>query len=146
LTWLAALAVATGSRLSGERPQEKVTADMDKLIGTWICIAGAIDGKPIPEETAKQLRLVLTKSTYTTLRGDQTLFESTYSLDPAASPKTIDIVGTEGENAGKAAQGIYEVEGDDLRLCYTMPGRDRPRAFDSKPGSGAYNIVWKRSK
>lgn len=120
--------------------------DVDALKGIWSCVSGVIDGKPIADETARQLRLVMTGDTYTTTRGDQTLFKGKYTLDPAASPKRIDIRSEEGENAGKPAQGIYKIDGDTHTICYTMPGRDRPQDFASAPGSGAFLVVWKKAK
>jgi uncharacterized protein (TIGR03067 family) len=120
--------------------------DADKLQGNWGCVSGKKDGKPIAEGTVQKLRLVLTKDKYATYRGDELLFESVYKLDTAKSPRRIDIIGTEGDNKGKAAQGIYLLEGETLKLCYTMPGKDRPNEFESKPGSGASFTIWKRAK
>src|SRR5262249_37838032 len=105
------------------------------------------DGKPIADETVQKLRLTLTKEGgYKTERGKQVLFDSTYKINPASQPKEIDLIGTEGENKGKTAQGIYVFDGDTLKICYTMPGTDRPKEFASKPSSGATLVVWKRSK
>ena len=142
------LALAAGLLAAGDDPGKNTKArnEMEKLIGTWACVSGSVDGNPLPEATARELKLKLTEKTYTTTRGEDTLFESTYTIDPGTTPRSIDIVGTEGELAGKTAQGIYEVDGDDLKLCYTMPGHDRPKAFESKPGSGAFFVVWKRVK
>jgi len=120
--------------------------DANKLQGTWACVSGENAGKPIPEGTVKKLRLVLTQDKYATHRGDELLFESTYKLDATKSPWQIDIIGTEGENKGKAAQGICRLEGDTLTLCYTMPSKDRPKQFESKAGSEATLTVWKRTK
>ena len=58
----------------------------------------------------------------------------------------INMIATEGENKGKPAQGIYALDGDMLKICYTLPGKDRPTAFDSKPGSAATLVIWKRAK
>lgn len=121
--------------------------DMKDLAGTWTCTSAVNDGKPIPEEIVKELRLTLTaEGGYKTTRGDQVLFDSTCKLDPTQTPKHIDMIGTEGDNKGKAAQGIYSLEGDVLKICYRMPGGERPTAFESKPGSGATLIVWRRGK
>lgn len=116
------------------------------LQGTWTCVSGLIDGKPLAEETVKQLKLTLTADRFKTQRGDQVLFDSTYTTDPAKLPPTIDMIGTEGELKGKPALGIYKLDANQLTLCYVMPGSQRPTAFDSQPHSGAFLIVWKREK
>jgi len=54
------------------------------------------------------------------------------------------MVGTEGDLAGKEAEGIYSLEGDVLRICYVMPGLPRPEGFESAMGSKAFLVVWKR--
>jgi uncharacterized protein (TIGR03067 family) len=56
------------------------------------------------------------------------------------------MVGTEGDAAGKPALGIYALDGDTLKICYTMPGGERPKDFDSAVGSGRYSATWKRKK
>jgi uncharacterized protein (TIGR03067 family) len=119
--------------------------DIEEMKGTWTCISAVNDGKPLPDATVQKLRLTLTQDKYTTQRGNQTLFDSTYKIDASRKPKHIDIIGTEGENEGKAAQGIYSIEHDKLTICYTMPGKERPQEFASKPGSTATLVVWKRS-
>ena len=121
--------------------------DGEKLTGTWTCSSGINDGKALAQETVQKLRLTLTKDGgYKTERGKQVLFDSTYKIDPDKRPKHIDLIGTEGENKGKAALGIYVLDGDTLKICYTMPGEGRPREFESKAGSGATLVVWKRRK
>jgi uncharacterized protein (TIGR03067 family) len=114
--------------------------------GTWICLSAIVNGKPLPDTTVKLLRLTLTKDRYKTEKGTEVLFDSRYSLDPGHRPPHIDIVGTEGELAGKAAQGIYLLSEGTLKLCYTMPGKNRPLAFESAVGSDAFLLVWQRQK
>jgi len=77
------------------------------------------------------LRLTLTADRYKTERGEQVLFDSTYKINAAKSPAQIDMIGTEGELTGKAALGILKLDGDSLTMCYVMPGKDRPAAFES---------------
>jgi uncharacterized protein (TIGR03067 family) len=88
----------------------------------------------------------MTADRFKTERGDQVLFDSTYTLDPTKSPSTIDMIGTEGELKGKPALGIYKLDANQLTLCYVMPGSPRPTTFDSQPNSGAFLIAWKREK
>jgi uncharacterized protein (TIGR03067 family) len=112
--------------------------------GTWVCESAAVNGVALPEATVKLLRLNLTKDRYQTTKGTQVLFESSYRVDPTRQPAEINIVGTEGELTGKEAQGIYSLAGDTLKICYTMPGKPRPKTFESAAGSEAYFMVWKR--
>ena len=119
-------------------------ADAKNLPGTWRCASATVDGKPLSEQAVKKLRLTLTADRYLTERGDEVLFDSTYRIDPAADPKRIEMIGTEGDAAGKPALGIYRLDRETLTICYTMPGTPRPKDFESKPGSGAYLITWAR--
>ena len=100
--------------------------------------------KPLPEDIVKQLKLTLTKDRYKTEKGQVLLFDGVYKIDPGQRPKHIDITAPEGEQAGKTSKGIYALEGETLRMCYA--DKDRPKDFESKPGSGATLVVWKRSK
>ena len=119
---------------------------MNKLEGTWKCVSATVNGKPLPEMIIGQLRLTLTKDRYKTEMANEVLFDSTYTLDPSKNPKQINMVGTEGDLKGKQAQGIYSVQNDTLQICYTMPDKARPGAFESTAGSEAYLILWKRQK
>jgi uncharacterized protein (TIGR03067 family) len=125
---------------NGETP-----VDAKNLVGTWSCTSAVVDGKPLADEMARQLVLTLTADRYKTERGDQVLFDSTYSIDASKNPTQIDMIGTEGDLKGKPAFGILKLDGDSLTMCYTMPGKDRPAAFESQPQSGVFLVVWKRS-
>ena len=109
-------------------------------------MAATINGKALADTTVKKLRLTMTDTRYKTERNDEVLFDSNYRLDMTKTPAHINMVGTEGDLAGKEAQGIIVVQGDTLRICYTMPGKPRPVSFASLTNSEAYLIVWKREK
>src|SRR5262245_25202838 len=77
--------------------------ERQQLAGTWTCSSATIDGSPLGAETAKLLTLTLTADRFKTQRGDQVLFDSTYTIDATKEPKQIDMIGTEGELKGKPA-------------------------------------------
>jgi len=141
------LPVAIALLLTPSVRGENMDTDLEKLAGAWACVSATSDGKPVAEETAQKLRLTITKEGgYKTEKDDQVLFNSICKVDSAKGPKHIDLIGTEGENKGKAAQGIYELDGNMLTICYTMPGKVRPKVLESKPGSATTLVVWKRAK
>jgi len=84
------------------------------------------------------------RESYKTTKGDEVLFDSTYTVNTSTNPKQINMVETEGDLTGKEAQGIYALDGDVLRICYRMPGLGRPDAFESPAGSMSYLVTWKR--
>jgi uncharacterized protein (TIGR03067 family) len=118
---------------------------MSELDGVWACESATVDGRKLDDATAKSLKLTLDGKQYKTERGDQVLFDSAYSVDNSVVPSRIDMIGI-GELAGKIGKGIFQVEGDLLTMCYTMPENDRPTAFSSEEGSAAYLMVWRRTQ
>ena len=134
---------------AAEAPRDGAVDDETaRLVGTWRCVSAVVNGKPLPEAMVKQLKLTLTQNGYKTERADEVLFDSTYSLDTKLTPAHIDIVGTEGDAAGKIAPGIYSLEkaghGQVLKICYVMPGGERPNAFESAAASHAFFATWQR--
>jgi uncharacterized protein (TIGR03067 family) len=70
----------------------------------------------------------------------------TCKLDPSAKPKALDITGTEGPNKGKTILAIYERDGDTLRVCYDLGGKNRPTEFKTTAGSRLFLVEYKRQK
>ena len=117
----------------------------ENLKGTWSCLSATVDGKPLSKATTDLLSLTLTQNRYKTEKGSEILFDSTYTIDASENPKQINMVGTEGDLAGKEALGIYSLEKDILRICYVMPGLPRPKEFHSEAGSKAFLVLWNRT-
>ena len=115
-----------------------------QLEGEWQAISAVISGQVIPSEDVNTIRLTLTSTRFTTQRGDETLFDSAYRADPTKTPMQIEMIGTGGDFDGKAALGIYALEGETLQICYKMPGFSRPTEFASALGSGAFLITLRR--
>src|SRR5436305_14522967 len=88
-----------------------------QIIGSWKCVSATIDGRPLAGDTAGQLRLTMTPDRYKTERGDQVLFDSTYTIDTAKQPAQIDMVGTEGDLKGKVSHGYFMIVGDMITIC-----------------------------
>jgi uncharacterized protein (TIGR03067 family) len=92
------------------------------LLGQWRCLSATIDGKPLSDKKVNEFRLTVSKDRYKTEDANEVLFDSVYSIDTTSKPARITLIGTEGDRTGKEAMGIFELSGDLLLLCYTMPG------------------------
>jgi uncharacterized protein (TIGR03067 family) len=118
----------------------------EQIHGVWQAVAAVISGQVLTGEEVEAIRLTLTETRFTTQRGAETLFDSSYTADATTSPMRIEMIGTGGDFDGKPALGIYSLEDDTLQLCYKMPGYPRPTEFTSALGSGAFLITLKRSR
>jgi uncharacterized protein (TIGR03067 family) len=85
--------------------------------------------------------------------GDRVLHEGTFKIDAAASPKTIEgaLMANVGRGKGKGngeTVGIYEIDGDTLRICFGGPGGGRaPKEFKTTgDGGGSSMVTYRRVK
>ena len=121
-------------------------ADERKLLqGTWLPTAAEVSENPFGEATLKIMKLVVEGDKYNATVGISVDL-GTIRIDPAAKPKTMDIIGTEGPNKGKTFLAIYELNGDTLRICYDLTGKVRPTEFKTRKGEALFLATYKRSK
>jgi uncharacterized protein (TIGR03067 family) len=122
-------------------------ADLKQLKGTWQLTSEVKDGEARPEDYVKSIQLSFdSKGEWTVKKDGDVIFKGTSKLDPAQKPKHLDLTLTvPEENKGLQVQGIYEVKGDQLRICWTING-DRPTEFEAKDASGRTYAVFKRAK
>jgi uncharacterized protein (TIGR03067 family) len=131
-------AVIVGDRtIAGDDPKaDQSAAELSKLQGTW---------RPTAAWTTKgtEIRQDLLKSTFLVIDGDQRFNKTndrpgtvlTIRLDPSQWPKAIDSTFNDGNHKGQVLRGIYELNGDTLKIAEGTPSQPgRPTGF--KPGSG----------
>lgn len=119
--------------------------DGDSIQGTWLPSAAELGGKMFPDEVRKTIKLVVKDDKYTVTVG-KAVDQGNLKLNPAAKPKEMDIIGTDGPNKGKTILAIYERNGDTLRICYDLGGKDRPAEFKSKQGTQLFLVTYQRDK
>ena len=121
---------------------DKKDFDAKKLEGKWTFVSGMKMGNE-PGEDMKKAEFEIAKDTMKMTNMGQE-FKFKYSLDAKASPVTIDMEITDGPvGQGMKSKGIISLEGDELKLCYTPMGDDRPKKFDGKE---SHLFVLKRKK
>src|SRR5262245_23838733 len=129
------VAVLAVGLLVGPGLADDAKKDQEKMAGEWTMESGERNGEKLPDEIVKTLKRVVKGNEHTVLRDGETVAKGKVKLDAAKKPKEIDISLSGGEADGKLIKGIYELDGDTLKICYGMPDGDRPKEFAAKEGS-----------
>jgi uncharacterized protein (TIGR03067 family) len=132
--------------VGADAPADAVKKDLAKFEGEWLMTSGERDGQAIPEEYLKKGRRAFKDGEVTVTLGDMLLMKARVTLDPGKTPRTIDYDVTDGFFKGKKQLGIYEIDGDTVKFCFTNPDQDRPTDFTAKTGSGRTLSTWKKEK
>ncbi len=115
------------------------------LLGVWQAESLQFDGNAAPDEAAKKMRFTF-KEDKLLIRGN---FEDAredvcdYKVDATTTPKQLDFTPPDKK---KPVLGIYEVQGDTLKIClrHQESQAGRPTEFVSKPESQTILIVLKK--
>lgn len=119
--------------------------DLEKLAGTWETSELIYNGK----EHKLKFKVVF--------KGDQGVVQDNekvtneyarikFKLDPAAKPRAMDITIVAGSQTDAKMEGIYELKGDELRICAKVFGNDRPTEFAAPDGSSIVLLTLKRAQ
>lgn len=106
------------------------------LQGKWRVVGMVVNGDTVSEDECRKGAFVFNGRSMT-VSGFSGMKKFTYSLDSSGMPKAIDAHALNGKFKGKTAPGIYDLQGDTLRLC--LPNDDsgsRPSDFGAGKGTG----------
>jgi uncharacterized protein (TIGR03067 family) len=132
---------------TGVRADDKADAEKElkKFQGTWTFESVEAGGKKLPTDALKGSTVTFEGDKYTVKNGDAVLQAATLKLDPSKSPKAFDVTVAEGPNKGTIL-GIYEIDGDTLKVCFDPEGKKRPTEFKTAAGSQTTLVVHQRVK
>ena len=141
LRWIAASALA----LCATAGLDAQDGELKRLQGTWNVVSLEVEGQTMPASALNGARIVIQGDHFTT-SGMGASFEGTIELDASTTPKTFNLSFTLGPEKGNRSLGIYELDGDDWRICLTTRGEVRPKTFAAPPDSGIAVEVFKRQR
>jgi uncharacterized protein (TIGR03067 family) len=139
LIWAALLPTAA------DAPANDANAkDLAKMQGDWMVASITRDGRKLSDDEAQTLFRTVTGNKYTIFNFNKPVSKGTFKIDSTKTPKTIDSTPAGGKSP--PVLGIYQFEGDKLKICNALPGAPRPTSFDAKEGSDHTKVVWQPEK
>ncbi|HMP03142.1 MAG TPA: TIGR03067 domain-containing protein [Gemmatales bacterium] len=144
LALLALVMLSLGSFADDKKEDAKpeLKGDLKLIQGKWQITLLERDGVRITEEDLKSAAMKINGDRFeydSPVDGTQ---EGTLKLDDTKKPKHMDVTVASGDKV----LAIYEIKDDELKVCYTGPGSDRPTELSGSSDSGATLIVMKRKK
>jgi uncharacterized protein (TIGR03067 family) len=109
-----------------------------QLEGRWILIAAEAEGKQQALDGFNVKVLVITTDTMRPEWGKESM---KYTVNTSTSPKQINTY-----EGGRNQEGIYEVNGDELRICMADRGTARPTDFTTRVGEKRVLMIFRRQK
>jgi uncharacterized protein (TIGR03067 family) len=121
--------------------------DQEKLQGTWETTSIEYNGKDLSGDF--KLKFVF-KGKEASVEGSDEVQKDyakfNFKLDQGTNPRCIDITIAEGNQKDTDIEGIYELKGDELRICAKVIGKSRPGKFAAPEGENIALLVLKRVK
>jgi uncharacterized protein (TIGR03067 family) len=117
---------------------------LKKLNGEWAVVSMEVAGTKRPEAAAKAIKLVNKDGEYTVTAESPD--KGTFTVDTSKTPKTMTIKGVDGPNKGKTFLCIYELSGDEMKICYDLTGKEHPKEFKTEAGKLLMLAVYKKAK
>lgn len=131
------LAPAAGSE------NDTVTKELGKMNGTWKYIGYEQDGKRSPKP--ENMPSITFDGELFTIQKDGKIFQKGINtVYPGHKPRAVDAKVIEGTQKGSVLLGIYEIDGDVMRVCFGRPEKGRPKDFSIPKGSGYFLVTLKK--
>jgi uncharacterized protein (TIGR03067 family) len=104
--------------------EEAAAREFAGLEGVWRFTAVAVDGKEQQAPAFDTNRLIIARGgRYVIVQGPR-ITHGVIQLDPTA-----------GRAKGLVTRGVYELDGNEYRICLPLDGKTRPATVRSQPGT-----------
>lgn len=120
--------------------------DLTRMQGKWSSASVVRNGERLPDEAAQALFRIVKDDQFTIYRYNKPVSKGTLKIDATKRPRTIDVTSANLPAGVKAVYGIYEFDGERLKVCMAPAGRSRPTRFEAPADSDLTLTVWERVK
>ena len=116
--------------------------DAQNLQGTWRITRLEMNGAPMPDAMLANAKIVIEGLRFTSL-GMGAEYSGQMSFDDNARPKRFAVkFDGSGPESGRTNNAIYELDGDNWRLCVHVGGGPAPASFTTSAGDNcAYEVL-----
>ena len=122
------------------------TRSATELEGEWAMVSAVFNGVAMDQAMVKWCKRFTRGDVTRVVAGPQVFLNASFTLDNSTKPPAIDYANLEGPTQGKSQAGIFELNGDALKICMSAPGQPRPANFSSKPGDNRSYTTWRLLK
>jgi uncharacterized protein (TIGR03067 family) len=117
--------------------------DAEMLQGEWLLTSIEVQGKTLPAPMGKGGSIVFAKDGKLVMKDPgKPDRNGMYKIDAGKNPKQIDLTLSK---EGEAMQGVYELDGEKLKMAFSCDGPKGKRPSDFK-GEKVMIVLWKRQK
>jgi uncharacterized protein (TIGR03067 family) len=119
-------------------------SDQEKMQGTWKAVSATESGQVVPAALLDAARLTVSGNTIA-IEIAGTTHRATFTLDTTKNPREIESIEQDGPNRGKKELGIYELSGNQLKICIAKTGSPRPTTFSSTAANKCQLLVLEKA-
>ena len=120
---------------------------MERLLeGSWVPVAADVSGQVLEIGELRVARLSFDAERYEIMdHAGEVVDAGTWQLGVLDNPRSIDLLGNAGPNAGRRVLAIIALDGDRLCLGYDMERDQRPSGWRCEPDQLLLNITLVRA-
>jgi uncharacterized protein (TIGR03067 family) len=134
----------TGAIIFVADDAELTKKDVQKMQGDWAAVEISRDGNKLTPDDAQSYFRNVKGDVYTMSKYRKVVGTGTIKIDAGKSPREIDA--QPAVAGAKLQKGIYEWDGEKLKIYFGAPGGDRPKNFKTEPGLPGSFTLWESEK
>lgn len=138
------LALVSLAFAPGQEPRPDPANDsLKNLEGAWSATTVEKTGMKVEGAT---IQVVFKGDTLKLFEDGKRIATATIRLQVEGQSRLIDLSFSEGSVQGMTFEGIYDLNGDALKICFALKQKERPTAFVSTRESQSVLLVLARDK
>lgn len=132
-----------------DEPTERQSDDpvVEKILGFWEISQGFNQGEELSDKETDGVIVQVKRYMMITYDRDQSeRYRASFNIDESESPMHIDLLSMVKGRPPAKSLGIIQIDKDQWKICYALPGQPRPTKFKSTAENKTMMFVHRPSK